>query len=146
MTIAISGWLNDQSGEQGFWLPWKNLKISEEQYCVIYESQYLLELGRAVDYLLSFAVSMAAQEALKLTILSGLIAAIAWPASLLTLASVIDNPWGVCCRRSAQVGRTLAEVLISRRHGNRPVTLIGLSLGARVVFYCLLVCFATLGM
>lgn len=37
----------------------------------MYESQYLLELGRAVDYLLSFAVSMAAQEALKLTILSG---------------------------------------------------------------------------
>jgi hypothetical protein len=36
-----------------------------------YESQYLLELGRAVDYLLSFAVSLAAQEALKLTILSG---------------------------------------------------------------------------
>ncbi len=37
----------------------------------MYESQYLLELGRAMDYLLSFAVSMAAQEALKMTILSG---------------------------------------------------------------------------
>lgn len=58
VTIAISGWLNDQTGEKGFWTPWKNLKISQEQYCLMYESQYLLELGRAVDYLLSFAVSM----------------------------------------------------------------------------------------
>jgi len=72
LTIAVSGWLNDQTGEQGFWLPWENLKISQEQYCLIYESAYLLELGKAVDYLLSFAVSMAAQEALKMTILSGM--------------------------------------------------------------------------
>lgn len=71
VTIAISGWLSDETGEKGFWIPWKNLKISQEQYCLMYESQYLLELGRAMDYLLSFAVSMAAQEALKLTILSG---------------------------------------------------------------------------
>lgn len=71
MAIAVSGWLSDETGEKGFWIPWKNLKISQEQYCLMYESQYLLELGRAMDYLLSFAVSMAAQEALKLTILSG---------------------------------------------------------------------------
>lgn len=49
-------------------------------------------------------------------IMLGLITAIAWPASLLTLASVLDNPWGVCCRRSAQIGRTLADVLLSRRY------------------------------
>lgn len=67
----------------------------------------------------------------------GLINAIAWPASLITLASVIDNPWGVCCRRSAEVGKQLAEVLLSREQGQRPVTLIGFSLGARVIYYCL---------
>jgi len=67
----------------------------------------------------------------------GLINAIAWPASLITLASVIDNPWGVCCRRSAEVGKLLAEVLLSREQGQRPVTLIGFSLGARVIYYCL---------
>lgn len=74
--------------------------------------------------------------------LTGIISAITWPTSLLTLASVIDNPWGVCCRRSAQVGKQLAEVLIQRQHGKRPVTLIGFSLGARVIYYCLQVsCF-----
>ena len=136
LTIAISGWVA-QEGPQAFQEPWLSLMNSREQYCIRYESTYLLELGRAMDYFLSFAVSMAAQEALKYTILSGLIAAIAWPATLVTVASAIDNPWGVCINRSAQVGKHLAEILLARQQGRRPVTLIGFSLGARVVFYCL---------
>ena len=68
---------------------------------------------------------------------TGIISAVTWPASLVTLASVIDNPWGVCCRRSAAVGRQLAILLQQRQHGRRPVTLIGFSLGARVIYYCI---------
>ncbi|XP_054155077.1 transmembrane and coiled-coil domain-containing protein 4-like isoform X2 [Oppia nitens] len=136
LTIAISGWVS-QEGAQAFKEPWLSLLNSREQYCIRYESAYLLELGRAMDYFLSFAVSMAAQEALKYTILSGLIAAIAWPATLVTVSGAIDNPWGVCIRRSAEVGKHLAEILIARQQGRRPVTLIGFSLGARVVYYCL---------
>ncbi|KAG7173019.1 Transmembrane and coiled-coil domain-containing protein 4-like, partial [Homarus americanus] len=136
ITIAISGWLTKEGTEE-FSKPWKILYHSREQYCLRYESQYLLELGQAMDYLLQFALSMAVQETLKYTILAGIISAITWPTSLLTLASVIDNPWGVCCRRSAEVGKQLAEVLYQRQHGKRPVTLIGFSLGARVIYYCL---------
>lgn len=136
ITIAISGWLTDLESDN-FTRPWQSLFCSREQYYLRYESSYLLELGQALDYILSFAVSMAAQEALKYTVLSGIITAITWPASLVTLASVIDNPWGVCCRRSAEVGKQLAEVLLSHEQGQRPVTLIGYSLGARVIYYCL---------
>ncbi|PNF22427.1 hypothetical protein B7P43_G16395, partial [Cryptotermes secundus] len=136
ITIAISGWLCDDRHDN-FIRPWRSLFSSREQYYLRYESAYLLELGKAMDLILSFAVSMAAQEALKYTVLAGLINAIAWPSSLITLASVIDNPWGVCCRRSAEVGKQLAEVLLSREQGQRPVTLIGFSLGARVIYYCL---------
>lgn len=136
ITIAISGWLSDDR-QDNFMRPWRSLFSSREQYYLRYESAYLLELGKAMDLILSFAVSVAAQEALKYTILAGLINAIAWPSSLITLASVIDNPWGVCCRRSAEVGKQLAEVLLSREQGQRPVTLIGFSLGARVIYYCL---------
>ncbi|CAL1292717.1 unnamed protein product [Larinioides sclopetarius] len=136
ITLAISGWLSEE-GKEAFQEPWYSLMHSREQYCLRYESTYLLQLGRALDYLFSFALTMAAQEALKYTILSGLIAAITWPATLITVAGVIDNPWGVCIRRSAEVGRHLAEVLLERQHGKRPVTLIGFSLGARVIFHCL---------
>ncbi|GFT41052.1 transmembrane and coiled-coil domain-containing protein 4 [Nephila pilipes] len=136
ITLAISGWLSEE-GKEAFQEPWYNLMHSREQYSLKYESTYLLQLGRAMDYLFSFALTMAAQEALKYTILSGLIAAITWPATLITVAGVIDNPWGVCIRRSAEVGRHLAEVLLERQHGKRPITLIGFSLGARVIFHCL---------
>ena len=61
LTIAISGWVT-QEGPQAFKEPWLSLLNSREQYCIRYESSYLLELGRAMDYFLSFAVSMAAQE------------------------------------------------------------------------------------
>ncbi|XP_041871764.1 transmembrane and coiled-coil domain-containing protein 4 isoform X2 [Corvus kubaryi] len=67
----------------------------------------------------------------------GIVTALTWPASLLTVASVIDNPWGVCLHRSAEVGKHLAHILLSRQQGQRPVTLIGFSLGARVIYFCL---------
>lgn len=35
------------------------------------------------------------------------------------------------------MGRHLAEVLLSRQQGRRPISLIGFSLGARVIFFCL---------
>ncbi|XP_062961209.1 transmembrane and coiled-coil domain-containing protein 4 isoform X2 [Cynocephalus volans] len=66
-----------------------------------------------------------------------IVAALTWPASLLTVANVIDNPWGVCLHRSAEVGKHLAHILLSRQQGQRPVTLIGFSLGARVIYFCL---------
>lgn len=136
ITLAVSGWLSDDD-PGALKRPWRTLLHSREQYVLRYESSYLLELGHAIDYLFSFAVSMAAQEALKYTILSGLITAITWPATLVMVAGVIDNPWGVCNRRSAEVGRHLAEILLARQQGKRPVTLVGFSLGARVIFYCL---------
>ena len=52
-------------------IPWKNLAESQEQYCLRYESKHLCVLGDAIEYFISGAVSMATQEALKYTVLSG---------------------------------------------------------------------------
>ncbi|XP_010220059.1 PREDICTED: transmembrane and coiled-coil domain-containing protein 4, partial [Tinamus guttatus] len=136
ITIAITGWLC--TGKYGsFTAPWSSMLQSREQYCLAWESKYLMELGNAFESLLNGFVNLMAQEALKFTVLSGIVTALTWPASLLTAASVIDNPWGVCLHRSAEVGKHLAHLLLSRQQGKRPVTLIGFSLGARVIYFCL---------
>lgn len=109
ITIAVSGWISDK-GEDAFKKPWLSLQNTREQYCVRYESNYLCELGRALDLVLGIAVQQAVQEALKFTILSGIMAAVAWPATLITLSSIIDNPWSVCVRRSAEIGLLLVYV------------------------------------
>lgn len=54
-----------------FAAPWQSLLYSTEQYCLAWESKYLMELGNALDTILNGLVNMVAQEALKYTILSG---------------------------------------------------------------------------
>ncbi|KAL8621637.1 hypothetical protein ACOMHN_036870 [Nucella lapillus] len=158
ITIAITGWINSKMPD--FKQPWKNLAESQEQYTLRWEPHYLRDLGQALDYIFNSAVSMASHEALKYTVLSTLMAAITWPAALLSVSQVIDNPWtlmaaitwpaallsvsqvidnpwSVALQRAVAAGRQLAEVLLSREQGKRPVTLIGYSLGGRVIFYCL---------
>lgn len=58
-------------------------------------------------------------------------------AVLTKLGYLIDNPWSNALDRACQAGEVLAEILINRQMGVRPITLIGFSLGARVIFYTL---------
>lgn len=135
ITIAVTGWINDKVSD--FREPWSCLAESKEQYSLRWESKYLHQMGEAFDYILQSGLSYATTEALKMTILSGILTAVAWPAGLMSAANVIDNPWHVCTQRSVEAGKQLAEVLLAREQGKRPVTLIGFSLGARVIFSCL---------
>ncbi|THV00454.1 DUF726-domain-containing protein [Dendrothele bispora CBS 962.96] len=57
---------------------------------------------------------------------------------LTKLGYLIDNPWSNALTRSEAAGRILADLLVQRHLGVRPITLIGFSLGARVIFYALL--------
>lgn len=41
--------------------------------------------------------------------------------------------------RAEKAGAVLADVLINRIYGERPVTLIGYSLGARIIYCCLMI-------
>ena len=60
------------------------------------------------------------------------------PIILTKLSYLIDNPWAVSLDRAVAAGKILADSLIERSLGTRPVTLVGYSLGSRVIFSCLL--------
>lgn len=59
------------------------------------------------------------------------------PVVLTKLSYLIDNPWAVSLDRATAAGLILADSLIDRNLGTRPVTLVGYSLGSRVIFSCL---------
>lgn len=59
------------------------------------------------------------------------------PIVLTKLSYLIDNPWAVSLDRAWSAGQILADSLIERSLGTRPITLVGYSIGARVIFSCL---------
>ena len=71
------------------------------------------------------------------TILVALMAALQLPIVLTKLSYLIDNPWSVSQARADMAGLILADSLIERNLGTRPITLVGFSLGSRVIFACL---------
>src|SRR5690606_523039 len=84
----------------------------------------------------SAAWSTFKSEVIKRTVFATLWAAL-WPIQLLAAASKVDNPYSRGINRSKKAGRLLADALINRVQGERPVTLIGYSLGAAAIHACL---------
>jgi hypothetical protein len=74
---------------------------------------------------------------LTLSAVSVTAAAIVMPYYLLRSFEYVDPIWTLACERADAAGELLAETLLERRHGTRPVTLLGFSMGARLLFACL---------
>jgi surfactin synthase thioesterase subunit len=55
------------------------------------------------------------------------------------MLSVIDGVWTISVLQADLARKELARALIQRPQGSRPVTLVGYSMGARVIFSCLCV-------
>lgn len=136
VTIGISGWLAEEHEVE---LPWKVMSgRSTEAFALRWELEALLRLGHALNiYIKSYAWGFAKKEILSRTIFAALASALTLPYGLAKAARVIDNPFSVAISRSEKAGIVLADALINKVQGERPVTLIGYSLGARVIYSCL---------
>lgn len=134
VTIGINGWLES---EDDVAKPWRVLGDETEVFALRYEMSSLMSLGQQLRALVgSAAWSLVRAEILKRTVLVTLQTAL-WPIFLLNSASSIDNPFSLARNRSEKAGQILADALINKVQGERPVTLIGYSLGARVIYACL---------
>ena len=132
--VAISGWLLEKDEVVS---PWRVLKPNAEVFALRFELEALMNLGQSFDTMLSSAAYGYAQSALaKRTVFSELMSAM-WPIALVKVARVVDNPFSLAKNRADKAGEVLAEALMNRAQGERPVTLIGYSLGARVIWSCL---------
>ena len=103
-----------------------------------WEHALLVDLGGAMSEFIGKAAltSFAATRAVSYTAFHALASAVAFPVALLNSASMIDSPWALVEDRARAAGEALAEALLERRQGVRPVTLVGYSLGAKVIAAC----------
>ncbi|KAK8092363.1 uncharacterized protein PG998_014848 [Apiospora kogelbergensis] len=136
VAIGISGWLLLESEVVD---PWKALLASStESFALRFELEAMLNLGNALTgYVASYAWGWAKKEIISRTIFAALSSALTLPYGLAKASRVIDNPFSVAKSRSDKAGAVLADALINKVQGERPVTLIGYSMGSRVIYACL---------
>ena len=135
VTIGISGWLTEK---EEIVTPWRVIGHNSEAFALRWELESLMNLGNAITAMVSSAAwGYAKKEIIAHTIFAEMMAAM-WPIGLLKISRVVDNPFSVAKSRAEKAGAVLAGALINRAQGERPVTLIGYSLGARVIHACLL--------
>ncbi|CAN4109857.1 unnamed protein product [Withania somnifera] len=133
--ILISGLVFE---EEDFIRPWEGQHDNSERYILQWESKNLIAVSSAIqDWLTSRIAMELMKQGAMMTVLHGLLTALAWPAALLMITDFIDSKWSIAVDRSDKAGVLLAEVLKKGLQGHRPVTLVGFSLGARVIFKCL---------
>lgn len=145
--ICVPAWLTDRGFGSSLdqFEPALKLELPYSQHLSLrWESVKLYEMGLAfAKFWASKATVTTVQQtyphalAAASTVAGAVAFAFAMPLTVMSCMDYIDNPWSVLVSRSNGAGEELADVLVERSYGNRPVTLFGYSIGARVVFKCL---------
>ncbi|KAI1136885.1 DUF726-domain-containing protein [Hypoxylon sp. FL0543] len=137
LILTISGWMTSKADDVR--LPFSTVDpVMGDLYSILWEPEMLTSMGDTINILATEALTQGLQQVLGSTILIGLMAALQLPVVLSKLTYLIDNPWAVSLDRAWSAGLILADSLIDRNLGTRPITLVGYSLGSRVIFACLL--------
>ncbi|KAI0253223.1 hypothetical protein BJV78DRAFT_1302757 [Lactifluus subvellereus] len=135
--ITVPGFLNGELDDPR--LPYSVLDpVVGDVFSVLWEPEMIRETGSALRIMTAEVLSQLGQTVLAATAMTALMSALQWPIILTKLGYLIDNPWNNALDRAKAAGSVLADVLVQRQLGVRPITLIGFSLGARVIFYALL--------
>ena len=136
LIVTVSGWMTGKVDDVR--LPFSTVDpIMGDMYSVNWEPEMLQSTGQTIQILATEALTQTIQQILGSTILIPLMAGLSLPIVLTKLSYLIDNPWTVSLARADATGLILADSLIDRNLGVRPITLAGFSLGSRVIFSCL---------
>jgi hypothetical protein len=136
LILTVAGWMTGKVDDVR--LPYSTVDpVMGDIYSLLWEPEMLRSMGDTINILATEALTQTIQQVLGSTILITLMAALQLPVVLTKLAYLIDNPWSVSLDRATATGLILADSLIDRHLGQRPITLVGFSLGSRVIFSCL---------
>jgi len=131
--LCVSGWLDSEGDVVA---PW-TIFGGDDTFALQWEVDALIALSNALTTLVtSQAIKYVKAEIIKRTVLAALFAALS-PTAWLKIGQIIDNPWMTAKSLAVKAGKVLGILLAQRVLGNRPVTLVGYSLGSLVIFEAL---------
>ena len=139
VTICISGWLDETGdGLTKQWRPDESGALLTDNYVLKWESRYLGHLGTLLYRLIRDEIAKSIASFWLTATLGAAATTLMWPVWVLNSIGDMDNTWLVVKDRAKLSGEVLANALSDQAAiGNRPVTLIGYSMGARVIFDCM---------
>ncbi|KAJ4382798.1 hypothetical protein N0V86_002022 [Didymella sp. IMI 355093] len=136
LIITLAGWMSGKADDVR--LPYSTVDpVMGDIYSVLWEPEMLRSMGDTINILATEALTQGLQQVLGSTLLTALMSAMTLPLALTKLSYLIDNPWSVSQARADMAGLILADSIIDRNLGTRPITLVGFSLGARVIYAAL---------
>lgn len=136
LVITVSGWMTGKDDDVR--LPFSTIDpLVGDVLSVLWEPQIMRSLGQTINILATEALTFGVQQILAATVFSLLMSSLTAPMWLAKLSYLVDNPWSISLDRAWAAGLILADTLITRKLGQRPATLVGYSLGARVIFSCI---------
>lgn len=137
LIVTVSGWMNGALDDVR--LPFLTVDpVMGDMFSLLWEPEMLQSMGQTINILASEALTTLIQQILGATVLTALMSAIQLPMAILKLSYILDNPWNVSLDRAWKAGKILADTLIAGNLGVRPITLVGFSLGARLIYSCLI--------
>ncbi|KAJ1956059.1 hypothetical protein EC988_001542 [Linderina pennispora] len=136
LILTVPGWLG--KADNGVF-SFSTLDPLNGDHCsLLWESEALGRLGSSLRMIVGEVFSITLTQTLQHTVLPSLLGPLSIPMWLAKLGYVLDNPWSTGCDMAEKAGPVLADLLLQRVQGQRPVTLVGYSIGARLIFYALL--------
>ncbi|KAF2163894.1 hypothetical protein M409DRAFT_68157 [Zasmidium cellare ATCC 36951] len=136
LIVTVAGWMTGKVDDVR--LPFSTIDpIMGDIYSVNWEPEMLQSTGQTIQILGTEALTQTIQQILGATVLSTLMAGLSTPIVLAKISYLIDNPWTSSLVRADATGLILADSIIDRNLGVRPITLVGFSLGSRVIWSCL---------
>ncbi|KAI1136668.1 DUF726-domain-containing protein [Hypoxylon sp. FL0543] len=134
VTVAVTGLL---TAHDDYLQSWQVIGQQTEAYAMRWEVEALNKVGTALESVVNGAAWYEAKKEMTSETGKELKRAY-WPTDLVKINKAIENHWTVAMVRAEKAGGALADIIVNRLMGERPVTLIGYSLGARVIYACLM--------
>ncbi len=135
--LGVSGFLQQSEESIDVWSVLQQSFPNACNYALKWESKKQHDVFEVISSISSKGLSGAVLAGLAQSATKKAFGMAALPLTALSILDVIDNPWGVAKNRADQAGEMLGNYIADGGFGGLPVTIIGYSLGTRVIIAAL---------